>query len=345
MTRPDVHLVELRLGREVDPARGHEAQRALDLGGELLVAPALGRGGDELLVPLVDAHEVGEAALRERPQQVQRRRRVVIGLHHAVGIGDAGLERRGVVVDHVAAEGRDVLPTHVLGRRRARLGELPGDPPHLHDRERGAVREHGRHLEHDLELLADVDGREVVERLGAFARLEQERAALHSLGQHRAQLPRLAGEDERRHDSQAGPARPRPAPRSASPAGGAPNATATRRASRKAWSLPSGLSVVSHNRRDRARPFRNPADGREAPRQLRRRHPPLGGPAARGRRLPPDRRPARDHGPAGSRGAARVDARPRRAPHRRRASIRTSARSSSRATCRSTRASPGCSSA
>ena len=65
----------------------------------------------------------------------------------------------------------------------------------------------------------------------------------------------------------------------------------------QAWSTAIGtFSVVSDNRADRAGPLRNPADGREAPRQLRRRLPPLGGPAARGRGLPPDRRPARDHG-------------------------------------------------
>ena len=40
MARPDVDLVEGSLGREVDPDRLHEAQRALDLVGERLVALA-----------------------------------------------------------------------------------------------------------------------------------------------------------------------------------------------------------------------------------------------------------------------------------------------------------------
>ncbi len=53
VARPDVNLVELLLGDEVDPARGHEAKRALDLGSEPLVAAALDGRGDELLVPLV----------------------------------------------------------------------------------------------------------------------------------------------------------------------------------------------------------------------------------------------------------------------------------------------------
>ncbi len=86
-----------------------------------------------------------------------------------------------------------------LGRRRPRLGELARDPPDLHDRQRGAVREHGRHLQEDLQLLADGDRREVIERLGAVARLEEEGPAVGHLGERRTKLARLAGEDERRH--------------------------------------------------------------------------------------------------------------------------------------------------
>ena len=42
--RVEVDLVELHLGVEVDAARGHEPQRAVDLVGELLVAAAFARG-------------------------------------------------------------------------------------------------------------------------------------------------------------------------------------------------------------------------------------------------------------------------------------------------------------
>ena len=41
-----------------------------------------------------------------------------------------------------------------------------------------------------------------MERLGALAGLEQERAAGRRLGERGLQLARLAGEDERRHDGQ-----------------------------------------------------------------------------------------------------------------------------------------------
>jgi hypothetical protein len=70
VARPDVHLVQLLLGDHVDAAGGHEEQSALDLGGKALVAPSLDRRGDELLVPLVHAEEVGEAALREGAHEV-----------------------------------------------------------------------------------------------------------------------------------------------------------------------------------------------------------------------------------------------------------------------------------
>ena len=49
----------------------------LDLGGQLLVALSLRRARDEVLVPAVHLREVGEAALGEGAQQVERRGRLV----------------------------------------------------------------------------------------------------------------------------------------------------------------------------------------------------------------------------------------------------------------------------
>ena len=94
------------------------AERPLDLGGEHLVARALRRAGDEVLVPGVHLREVGEAALRERADEVERRGGEVVALEHPVGVGDARLERRRVVVDHVAAEDRD-LAVRASARRRS----------------------------------------------------------------------------------------------------------------------------------------------------------------------------------------------------------------------------------
>ena len=61
VARPDVDLVQLRRRREVDPAGRHEGERALDLGGERLVAATLRGARDEVLVPGVHLRQVGEA--------------------------------------------------------------------------------------------------------------------------------------------------------------------------------------------------------------------------------------------------------------------------------------------
>ena len=61
----------------------------------------------------------------------------------------------------------------------------------------GAVGEHDRHLQDDLQLVPDAVGREVVERLGAVAGLEQEGLPGRHFGQRLAQCPGLAGEHER----------------------------------------------------------------------------------------------------------------------------------------------------
>ena len=104
---------------------------------------------------------------------------------------------------HVAAERRQLDPVDELEPLGPRLRELAGDAPHLHHRQRRAVRENGRHLQQDLQLLADSDRRELVERLDTVARLEQERTAFVDAGQALAELSRLAGEDERRAGLQA----------------------------------------------------------------------------------------------------------------------------------------------
>ena len=106
VAREEVDLVQALLGAEVDPAGGHEPQRAVDLRRDALVALSLGRRRDELLVPQVHLGEVGEPSLGERAQQVERRRRLLVGGDEALGVGPARLGLEGVVVDHVAAERR-----------------------------------------------------------------------------------------------------------------------------------------------------------------------------------------------------------------------------------------------
>src|SRR5207245_3669178 len=58
VARVEVHLVQGHVRGQVDAAGGHEAQRAVDGPCDVLVAPTLRAGGDELLVPHVDLGEV-----------------------------------------------------------------------------------------------------------------------------------------------------------------------------------------------------------------------------------------------------------------------------------------------
>ena len=111
--------------------------------------------------------------------------------------------RRLVRVHRVTAERRQLDPVDDLVSARARLCELARDAPDLDDRQRRAERQHRRHLQQDLQLLADRDRRHLAERLDAVARLEQERAALGHLAERAQQVPRLAGEHERRQAAQA----------------------------------------------------------------------------------------------------------------------------------------------
>ena len=188
--------VGVRLG--VDAAGLHEPHRPIDLGRHALVATALGAGGDELLGPHVDPAEVGEAALGECPQQVERRRRLVVRLHQPFGVGHPCLGVGGRVVDDVTAERQELLVAHLLGGVGTGLGELAGHAADLHDRHSHRVGEDDRHLEDDAQLLADAGGREVLEALGAVTRLQQERLAGGDLTERVLQRPRLAGEHERR---------------------------------------------------------------------------------------------------------------------------------------------------
>src|SRR5438874_11907801 len=63
VARVEVDLVQVLLGRQIDPARSHEAQGPLDFRGDDLVAAPLSAGGYELLVPDMHLVQVGETAL------------------------------------------------------------------------------------------------------------------------------------------------------------------------------------------------------------------------------------------------------------------------------------------
>jgi len=142
--------------------------------------------------------QVREAAGREGTQQVEGRGGLVVGLDHAPGVGRA---RGGVeldAVDDVAAVAGQLDPVLRLGRCRARLGELAGQPAHLHHRHAAGVHQHHRHLQQHLEGVADVVGAELGEALGAVAALQQERLATRHLCELVLEVARLAREHQRR---------------------------------------------------------------------------------------------------------------------------------------------------
>ena len=105
---------------EIETDRPHEAERLRDAVGELGVAARLRAVLDEAEHPAVDAGEIGVAALGERAQQVQRRRRLAIGFDLAARIGGARRRRELVAVDDVAAVARQFDAVALLGRRDVR---------------------------------------------------------------------------------------------------------------------------------------------------------------------------------------------------------------------------------
>ena len=182
---------------EVGAAGPHELHRLVDVLRQALVAH-VGGVGDEALVPVVHVAQVGEATGGEGAHEVQRGAARVVGVHEALGVGGARLEGELEVVDHVAAVGRQGHALAGLVVARAGLGVLPGHPADLDHRHRGAVGEHGRHLQDRLDPVADVVGGRRGEGLGAVAALEHERLAARHRGHPVAQHVALAGEDERR---------------------------------------------------------------------------------------------------------------------------------------------------
>ena len=158
----------------VGPDRLHEVQRAVDLGGHLLVAAADLGAEHEVGVPGVHLAQVGVPAGDEGAHEVQRRGRRVVDLHEPLRVRDA----RGLVeveaVDGVAAVGRQGDAVAGLEVRGARLGVLAGEPTQLHDRHGRGVGQHDGHLEQHAQLVAGVVGGDAGEGLGAVTALEQE---------------------------------------------------------------------------------------------------------------------------------------------------------------------------
>jgi hypothetical protein len=198
----ELDLAQAGVALRIDADRFHEGQRLADLVGQRAIGGALRRASDKAEGPAMDVVQIGVAAAGEGAQQIQRRRRLAIGLQQALRVRRTGLDVELHAIDDVAAIGRQGHFALRLHCRRARLGELAGHAAHLHHRTAAREGHHHRHLQHQAEGVADVVGVKFLEALGAVAALQQEGAAFGDIAQQRLQPPRLTGEDQRRHAAQ-----------------------------------------------------------------------------------------------------------------------------------------------
>ncbi len=182
----------------IDAAGAHEVERLGETAGEILIALRLRAILDERQHPLMRIRQVGVTAAGEGAQQIECRRRLPIGLQLAARIGRARFRREIGAVDDVAAINRQFDAAAFLGRRGARLGELPGNAADLHHRRRGSVSQHHRHLQEQAEKIADIVGAVLGKAFGAIAALQQEHLAIGDLRQRLFEIARLAGKNQRR---------------------------------------------------------------------------------------------------------------------------------------------------
>jgi hypothetical protein len=191
--------VEVDSAKLVEVGAGglHELDGTVDVVGEALVRLVGGVLG-EALVPAVHLAQIGEPALRERADQIDRRGGRVVALEQPCRVGPARAFGEVEAVDDVAAVCGQGHVAARLGVARAGLRELPRHAAHLHDRHGGAVGQHDRHLQDRLDAVADLLGSRPGERLGAVAALQHERATGCRLPQLVAQVVDLAREDQGR---------------------------------------------------------------------------------------------------------------------------------------------------
>jgi hypothetical protein len=176
----------------------HERQRLGDPVRHVAVTLALRRALDEAEHPAVHPRERRVAAIGEGAQEIERRRRLGVGLDLARRIRHARLLLELEPIDDIAAIARQLDRALALGRRRTGLGELTGHAADLDHRHRRAEGQDHRHLQQHAQRVADVVGMELGERLRTVPALQQERFAGAHVGELLLQIPRLAGEHQRR---------------------------------------------------------------------------------------------------------------------------------------------------
>ncbi|CAB4646900.1 unannotated protein [freshwater metagenome] len=151
----------------------HEPNRAVNFFSE----PFITRVGGILskaFVPTVDHAQISEAALGERPNQIQSGRCGVVSLEHSGRIRGSRFFSEVIAIDDVAAvrgKGHAISGLIVAG---ARLGKLASHPAHLHNGHRRTVGQHHGHLQYGLDPVPNVVSGGTLESLSAVATLKQE---------------------------------------------------------------------------------------------------------------------------------------------------------------------------
>ncbi len=188
--------LRMRFGVEADGA--HEAERLGNPVGDALITFRLRAVLDETQHPAMGVLEVGVAAGGEGPQQVQRRRRLTVGLYLAARVGLARLGRKLDVVDDVATIARQRHAVDRFDAGGAGLGELARNAADLDDRRGGRKGHDHRHLQEDAEEVTDVVGGMLAEAFGAVSTLQHEGFARRGAPERPLQLARFAREHQRR---------------------------------------------------------------------------------------------------------------------------------------------------
>ena len=123
--------------------------------------------------------------------------RLAMGGQQALGIGQPRRSRKVGAVDRVAAVAGQRNPVDGFAGRRARLGELPGDPGEMNDIAAARGTERGAHPQQQIIGDADLVGIELGETLGAVAALDNEGVTLGNARQSGAQMDDVGNIDQR----------------------------------------------------------------------------------------------------------------------------------------------------
>ena len=182
----------------------HELQRVLDGLHHAMVLVRERRVLDPVEVEILGMVQVGEAALHQRADEVERHGSALVAAQQELRVGPAGFGGELGAVDVIAAIGgqADAVAGFQIGG--AGLGVLAGEASDADHGPARADHQHQRHLQQDFERVGDADRRAIDEALGAIAGLQDELAPFGGFGKLVAQAQDFPTGDQRRKRTQIG---------------------------------------------------------------------------------------------------------------------------------------------